>query len=224
MSRIGDGDVWLITIKGIRLQEAIISYGFIPSLHDNPARVLADGLKVWRGTKTPSPPKAIGDPGDLKGEVLTRTVVSTALGQPRRVSVYLPPEYDKSKTWPVIYMADGEAAPGFALLLEPLIRTGRVPPLVIIGANTPHDQSRPTSPQADLRAQEYLPTANPERFKQHEQFFVTELAAWAEREFNVSSDRTHTAVFGFSNGGVFAPQWQFATRNASALRLCSRWA
>jgi pimeloyl-ACP methyl ester carboxylesterase len=55
----------------------------------------------------------------------------------------------------------------------------------------------------ELRAKEYIPGTDLDRFVAHERFFVEELAAWAERNLGATTERALRAVFGFSNGGVF---------------------
>ena len=102
----------------------------------------------------------------------------------------------------MIYAAEGESVPDFAAVLEPLIADGTVPSILLVGVHSAAGSS--SDPSQDLRAQEYLPDQNPTRFAAHERFFVEEVAAWAERELGATTDGQQRAVFGFSNGGVFA--------------------
>jgi enterochelin esterase-like enzyme len=96
----------------------------------------------------------------------------------------------------------------YAEVLEPLVASGAVRPLVVVGVEPggylgdrkagEHDVKK------DLRAMEYLPTVEPERFARHERFFCEEVVPWAEAEFGASKDRAERAVFGCSNGARFA--------------------
>ncbi len=55
-----------------------------------------------------------------------------------------------------------------------------------------------------MRAQEYFPGIDPDRFARHEAFFCSEVTAWAERQWNVSGLAKDRVIFGCSNGGRFA--------------------
>jgi enterochelin esterase-like enzyme len=101
-------------------------------------------------------------------------------------------------------MADGQSVPEFAAILEPLITNGRLPSILLVGVDSPGGSF--SNPLEDRRAQEYLPSDNfnPARFAAHEGFFIDEVRTWAERELAAPTDRQQRAIFGFSNGGVFA--------------------
>jgi len=66
-----------------------------------------------------------------------------------------------------------------------------IPPLLIVGVH---------SGESDVRAMEYLPHINPQRFMAHARFFVTGVASWDEKELGATPERMQRAVFGFSNG------------------------
>jgi enterochelin esterase-like enzyme len=120
--------------------------------------------------------------------------------------VYLPPEYDPTQQYPVVYAADGESVGDFASVLDPLVIDGTVPAVIVVGVHSAvyTNTAELDNPDYDLRMQEYLWGENRERFAAHERFFVYEVSEWAEQNLGASSNRDQRAVFGFSNGGGFA--------------------
>ena len=107
---------------------------------------------------------------------------------------------------PVVYLADG-ASWDFANYVEPLIRRGELPPFIMIGilpGDYLGDPNEEYNRSLDLRAQEYVPSVNYERFKLHERFLLEEVLPWSEENFGASNNRDERIVGGFSNGGVFA--------------------
>ena len=128
-----------------------------------------------------------------------QTLESTALGHPRDLTIYLPPNHDPNAKTPVVYLADGQSVSRMATLIEPLIVDGTVPPVMLVGVHSAH-----SSPPEDLRGQEYLIGFNEQRFAAHESFFVNEVRAWAEQNLGAATQREQRAVFGLSNGAAFA--------------------
>jgi enterochelin esterase-like enzyme len=168
----------------------------MPYKDDQVALMTMPMPNIWRGSEAPP---EVGQSDPLLGEIRTAQVESEALDETRDLSVYLPPDYDPEQTYLVIYMADGQSLPQFAPFLEPLIAAGDLPPILIIGVHSSFG-----SPGHDLRAEDYIPTMNPDRFAAHERFFTVEVRRYAETEFGAAADRAQRVVFGYSNGGVFA--------------------
>ena len=143
----------------------------------------------------------------LRGSIKTIAIESQALGARRKLTVYMPPNLVRGKASRVVYAADGERIERYARVLEPLILLGKVPPIVLIAAHSGGYLGGPDSKgydtKKDLRAQEYFPGINSERFAKHESFFCSEVVAWAEREWNVSAEAKDRALFGYSNGARF---------------------
>ena len=194
---------------------------------------------VWRG---PDAPKAPAEAKQLKGEVRKYEVPSEALGETRRVTVYLPPDFDPSKPLPrtskgakpaVIYFADGGVVESMANLIEPMITSGQIRSVVLVGAHTAEKVVRPpnlatpapsTAPssgpadpfQNDPRGMEYLTphegayaadssaaATHIYMFDRHFKFFADELPKWAEKTLGVSDERENRIVSGFSNSAAF---------------------
>jgi enterochelin esterase-like enzyme len=190
MYRVAQTDYWALTVKQAELPRAVVSYTFFVDDQSPIGQTMA----VWRGPLAPAP-AAQGDYANLQGTVRSERLQSAALGEEREITVYLPPGHNAAARYPTIYAADGESAGWLARVLEPLILSGALPPVLVVGAH---------AGEGELRAIEYIPGGDLARFTAHERFFVDELAAWAEHEVGATIDRKQRAVFGFSNGGVFA--------------------
>ena len=198
-------DLWALTVRIDQLERAVISYSFVPyrdgrPIEDQEGRA---EMQVWRGPEAPPAPQRTES---LRGQIIYHTLQSAALGEPRDLTVYLPPDHDPGQQYPVVYAADGDVVGSLATVVDPAVVNGDIVPLIVVGVHPGgyDSPSEPYSPSRDLRAQEYLLGENEERFEAHEQFFVYEVADWAERDLGASIEREGRAVFGFSNGGAFA--------------------
>lgn len=208
LERISGTDVWFLRTTFERLSEGVLSYAAQETASDGSTKSRTDASYIWRG---PEAPAAIDIARDLAGTIERHELESAYLDAPRAVTVYVPPlGAPASGPHPVVYMADGESVPVYARAIEPLIQSGHLPPLVVVGVHnggyrgevapdlSDYDASK------DLRAAEYLPVLESEHFANHERFFCEEVPAWAEKRFGVAQTREHRFVFGFSNGGRFA--------------------
>src|SRR5262245_25731173 len=100
--------------------------------------------------QSPATPLTIGE---------TFTIQSRALGETRRINVYLPPPYADSsnKRFPVLYMPDGGIAEDFlhvAGLVQVSVGNGTMRPMVLVGIeNTERrrDLTGPTEVASDLK-------------------------------------------------------------------------
>ena len=108
---IGSSDVWAVSYKLPDLQSAVISYHLTATKKGSATRPAAREEGVWRGPKAP---RGFAQATELRGSLKTLEIASTALGAPRKATVYLPPGSDRAKAIPVIYMADGESLGGYA--------------------------------------------------------------------------------------------------------------
>lgn len=193
LSRLSGTDLWVLSARVARLDEAFFSYGF---LRDRERALVERGS--WRGPDAPdAPPKA----DTLSGTVRVDSLDSGALGERRAVSVYLPPGHDPSGEAPVVYVADGQAVEGLARQIEPLILAGDVPSVVLVGI---HSGPRRGEEYTGIREDTGESDAQGAIYLSHERFFVSEVLPWAERTFGVSRQRERRVVYGFSNGSVFA--------------------
>ncbi len=197
MKRIAGTDLWIAQFRLPDWDRAIVTYGFLGK-NVTGQRFMP---KVWRGPSAPDYEKAT----ELKGKIIERTIHSDALGEDRKIYVYLPPNAPKSGL-PAFFAADGNPV-GFAKGLEPLILAGKVRPCAIVGIDNGGYKGTPGGaydPNQDFRAKEYVPGVDDDRFARHLRFFVDEVGAYVAKEFGISRRREDLAVTGFSNGGAFA--------------------
>lgn len=138
LAQLQGTDLWVLTMKIPRLDQAVIDMIVTPS---GPR---TGDMPEWRGVAAEPAPLLINT---LRGKLITETLESKHLGEPRRLTIYLPEHFDPSATYPVAYFADGRGVGLFAHLIEPAIREGRVRPIVMVGVHSGDD---------DKRSREYL--------------------------------------------------------------------
>jgi len=132
------------------------------------------------------------------GEIRTHWYESKSLGTLRRLTVYLPPGYDRATTsrYPVLYLFHGANADETAwtrfgrvnLILDNLLADGKATPFIVVmpfgygvSPTTPGVQGQNTEKfSLDLR-QDVIP--------------------YIEARYRVQADRDHRAIFGLSMGG-----------------------
>lgn len=181
-------DLWVLRVRMKGWEKAVVQYAFFTPERPAPPY---EAYRVWRGPSAPEVPLA----RPLKGRLEHVTVSSKALGESRRLTVYLPP--DAKPGIPAFFVADGEVTEGFAQALEPLILTGKMRPAAIVGVYSGDWEGR------GLRGQEYGRRGG-DRYRRHRSFFTQEIPAWAMKTFGVSGLAKDRAVVGFSSGGSFA--------------------
>jgi enterochelin esterase-like enzyme len=214
LTRIPNTDYWVLRLKMDGWDRALVSYAF---LVDNQMSGLK--LETWRGENAPALPARAAT---LQGKMIECTFASPALGEDRKLLVYLPP--NAPKELPAFFLADGEAAKGYAEVLEPLILVGQVRPCAIVGIASGGyrgDRTGGYDPAQDFRAKEYVNGQDPDRFAKHLTFFTEEVPAYVAKEFGISSRAEDRAVIGFSNGGAFsaAVAYRYPDRFGAAIPL-----
>lgn len=174
-------------------------------------RINMDATFSWRGPDAPLVPEE-DDEGELAGELLETVLWSEALGETRRLRVYLPPGHDAGNSYPAVFFTDGEAE-NVARRLEPEMLAGRLPAMVLIGAlagqaGIVEDRS---DLAGDLRNVDYLPggSGTLNRFDAHLTFFADELVEHALENWGISPDPALRGVFGYSSGAAFSLQAGF---------------
>jgi enterochelin esterase-like enzyme len=202
MTRLDGSQFWAARRRMADADRAMLSL-FVAKAE----RTAEQDIIRYRGANAPAAP-AETSPGRIAGTLFDRELKSDALGETRRLNIYLPPGWSKERTWPALFLADNSASM-YAPLVDAMITAGAIAPIVLVSAEsgTPAvvgAASRPHGP--DLRSAEYIRnrTGGDARFDQHMTFFATELTSYATEEFAVSVRREDRAVAGFSSGGVFA--------------------
>ncbi len=121
----------------------------------------------------------------------------------RRVAVYLPPDYDGSQRYPVVYLLVGFASRGTMMLnesawdeniqerLDRLITTNAIQPLIAV------------LPDCFTRygGSQYINSVGTGRYMDH---IVEELVPWADATFRTIPERERRGVLGKSSGGFGA--------------------
>ena len=192
LTPVKDSDYWVATLQILNIDHAMVSYIF-GVMQNGTTQLIADSHGVWRGQHAPKPP-----PMTQPTRLITQAIYSPELDEMRQVSVYLPLNYSGVDV-PVVYMADGQALAAFTRVMEPLIYKGLIPPTMIVGVHAPWFE-----PTRNRRSEEYVLGLNDDVYIAHEQFFTKTVRRWAELQFGASQDPAKRAIFGFSDGAVFA--------------------
>lgn len=130
------------------------------------------------------------------------SVTSRHLETPRMVRVYLPRGYSAgSNRYPVLYANDGQDMESVGLVgsLDSLVEAGLIEPLIVVAVHATSD-----------RFQEYGTAGQPNaqglgsRAGAYEDFIVGELMPLVERRYRARSGPAHTAIMGWSLGGLSA--------------------
>jgi predicted alpha/beta superfamily hydrolase len=137
---------------------------------------------------------------------------SSVLGTARRISLYLPPDYEVGDArYPVLYLQDGQNLfdPKRAFVTgqdwgvdeaaEVLIRVGAIAPLIVVGID--HGGVD--------RIDEYTPTRDARRkvggrLAAYRTFLVDELKPWIDRRYRTRPEAASTGLGGSSLGGLAA--------------------
>jgi enterochelin esterase-like enzyme len=121
----------------------------------------------------------------VTGELVTETFQHDG---GREVTVYVPPEPPEA----VVFAGDGQLISQWGGVLE----AADVPSTMIVGAHRLADET--------LRLHEYSPGFDPERFAEHERFFVEGVRRWVRTRLGVALPASRTAVCGVSASGELA--------------------
>ncbi len=206
MIRLGDSAYWARRIRLANLDRATSTVIVVEAGNPAAAAVAFNEAYVWRGPHAPAPhPEAPA----LQGRIEIGFIDSVALGERRRISIYLPPGWTKDTPWPAVFIGD-EGHAMFMLQVESMIADGRIRPLVLIGVTAAKTESVDEEVfgapgYADTRNSQYMPEFGATgRFDRHTAFIADEVTAWATREYNVSTRREDRAIAGFSGGGTMA--------------------
>lgn len=190
MDRVADG-LWALRLRVADLDRATIDISVRPS----PEKT----FDVLRG---PQAPPAMATVAELKGKLFPEVIESKYLDDPRAVLVYLPPEADPKRLYPVVYMADGNMRTDAATFIEPLILSGKLPPMILVALWPGNSRKR----GEDRRSEEYLEgwPGGTGYFLEHEMFLLKEVLPLIESKYGGSSDPKERVVTGFSSGAAWA--------------------
>ncbi|SEM53359.1 hypothetical protein SAMN05421856_10442 [Chryseobacterium taichungense] len=132
-----------------------------------------------------------------------RTFKSKILNEDRTLNIYLPQNFDKSKSYPVIYLLDGSMNEDFIHvtgLVQFFNQMYSMPETIVVGiANV--DRKRDFTFHTDLKdlQKDYPTTGHSDKFIN---FLENELKPYIESQFKT----TDTYIFGQSLGGLLATE------------------
>ncbi|GAB3587142.1 alpha/beta hydrolase [Hymenobacter daeguensis] len=133
----------------------------------------------------------------------TFTLQSKALGETRRINVYLPPVYTDSATvrLPVLYMPDGGMGEDFlhvAGLVQVLVGNGTMRPFVLVGIENTQRRRDLTGPTTNAEDRKIAPrVGGSAAFRQ---FLREELMPQVKQRYRTTAE---TAIVGESLAGLF---------------------
>ena len=137
----------------------------------------------------------------VRGTLEETTYESKTVGTTRKVTVYLPPKYDKSKKYPVLYLLHGiggdhkewlQGVPN--IIMDNLYAENKAVPMIIVmpnGRALPNDKA-----EGNVYSQEMQ-----QGFANFERDLIDDLIPFIQSKYSTSTDREHRAVAGLSMGG-----------------------
>ena len=196
---LGDGRTFAARFHLKNLQSGLLKLTEKPL--DQP--LTDDDFIIWRGPDAPGEP--IIKP-DLAGTLSDHTLYSPELGETRKLIIYQPPQGEEGPL-PTLYLADGDSLHFLARIIEPLIDSGDIAPILIVGM--PSGQEGIVEDRSELggyiRSLDYLPAdipgEPPSRFEAYLSYMADTLVPWVEKEFSAAQDPRMRAISGSSNGG-----------------------
>jgi enterochelin esterase-like enzyme len=213
MSRIEGTRLWALALRLPGADSAVISLD-LRTRRGGEVRSDTTAIREWRGRNAPPKPReALWVSGTLRSDSLWSDTLDTWRG----VTIYLPPGHTRARRIPVVYFADGQIVSSYARIIDPLVESGELPPVALVGMWVSRGSPKggpATGPGDDLRTIEYhegvesLPGADSAfvvaRYHGHKHFFTEEVRRWAEDSLFVSTERRWRAVHGSSSGGHYA--------------------
>lgn len=142
-------------------------------------------------------------------KIVTDTIFSTNLNEPRLLSIYLPKGYTKEKTYPVIYATDGQIIiDSYSKDLDSLISNNIIPEFIFVGVHS--NENKVAGSDFEYRNYEYIKGFADEkdtllyaRYTNHYSFFSQEVINYTEQKYSVSKTKNNRHFYGTSNGAGF---------------------
>ena len=140
-------------------------------------------------------------PDIVRGTLEETTYESKTVGTTRKVTVYLPPKYDKSKKYPVLYLLHGiggdhrewlQGVPG--IIMDNLYAEQKAEPMIIV---MPNGRALPD----DRAVGDVMSREKQQGFAIFERDLIDDLIPFIQGKYSTYTDREHRAVAGLSMGG-----------------------
>lgn len=136
------------------------------------------------------------------GKIDSTTYSSTTVGTERKLLVYTPPGYSKSKKYPVLYLLHGiggdekEWLKGGNphVILDNLYAEGKIEPMIVVMPNG-------RAMKDDRATGNIMAPDKVQAFATFEKDLLIDLIPFIEKNYSVLTDREHRAIAGLSMGG-----------------------
>ena len=135
----------------------------------------------------------------------------------RYLTIYLPPNYSVAAKYKTVYFLDGNAIfnikPDFEKLLNNLIKSKTITPIVLVGIHSTLSRTSDLVPYFDKKIIDYSGQYRPNA-KLFSKFIQNEVIPYIDENFAVSKSNKDKALFGFSYGGLFT-LWEISNNQNS---------
>ena len=205
----GNDGIWETTIKAPYAE--IYTYNFFVdgvSVNDpQNFMVQRDGTRYLNMLFVPGERSSVYNESSKRGTVEQRWYDSKSLGINRRMTVYLPYGYEKSKEkYPVLYLLHGgggdeEAWSSMgraAQILDNLIEQGKAKPMIIVMPNGNPNQQAASTLGLETTT---LDTRAPENANAYVKSLVNEIVPFIEKNYRAIPKKASRAIAGLSMGG-----------------------
>jgi enterochelin esterase-like enzyme len=140
--------------------------------------------------------------GISHGKIDSISYQSKTVGTNRKALIYLPPDYSKSRKYPVLYLLHGiggderEWLKGGQpqVILDNLFAENKIEPMIVVMPNG-------RAMKDDRATGNIMAPEKVEAFATFEKDLLTDLIPYIEKKFPVIKDREHRAIAGLSMGG-----------------------
>ncbi|MBI1389116.1 MAG: hypothetical protein GC154_11780 [bacterium] len=134
------------------------------------------------------------------GQLETVEYDSKSIGIARKMVIYTPPGYDKSKTYPVLYLLHGigdvevdwSKKGNAGVILDNLLADGKLTPMIVV---MPNGRASKTATVQTPWGEQFP------AFAAFEQDLLNDVIPYVESHYPVKADREHRAIAGLSMGG-----------------------
>ncbi|WP_434981325.1 alpha/beta hydrolase-fold protein [Daejeonia sp. YH14] len=151
------------------------------------------------------------------GKIDSISYPSKTVGVDRKALIYLPPNYSKSKKYPVLYLLHGiggdekewykNGTP--QIILDNLYAQGKIEPMIVVLPNGRAMKDDRAS--GNIMAQDKV-----EAFATFEKDLLNDLIPYVEKHFSVKKDRENRALAGLSMGGGQTQNFAFGNTDKFA--------
>lgn len=135
-----------------------------------------------------------------------RSIKSTALGRMMGIGVYLPPDYNPSNRYPVLYIMYGYGGNEYSLFnnfmkinqtADHMVTNGLMPPTILVVPDYDNSFAVNSTPGQN-------PDSGGGSIGFYEDYLITEVIPYIDQNFSTSKDRSGRFIEGYSMGGFAA--------------------